>query len=380
KTIVINETNEVSKELVAHLDKEQATVKIKEEALKIFNPIFAQLKDWRAKIETIDVKEGTDIEAIELAGRVRKDLKNIRLTMKKSAVEKIDKVKEDMKPYLEKIEAWKTVTDFCSSAISSLEKLAEDKEKVVQNFMIEQRTKKISERTSIINEKKLNAFFPPMIDLGTLPQEEFDNFLAQAIKLKDLDDKEKEAEKREAEKEAKAKELALRTATREKELLSEGFKETEETFVYEEKVIITKKDIENLDDEKYLELNQNTFKDVFEIRKKKAKEKAEADAISEAKKEREALVLKTKEYFINKGFVYDEGFNEYVYTDPSEQDKYESVIVSSAEIEDEKLTKDDLRNLMVSATKRVQDIIEKNEKIRIKAENAKKVNAEQDRQ
>lgn len=373
ESTIINDSQEISKELVAHIDKNKATLSIKEKAIEVFNPIFSQLKTWEEKINEIDIKDGTDATAIEMAGRARKDLKAFRVSMTKDVKKEIEAIKENMLPFLEKIEAWKTISDFTESMIKRLEDLAEEKEKFVQNFMIEERKRKVAERGQVITDKKLNAFFPPMIDLGVITQEEFEKFIEQAQKLKNLDDQEKEKEAAEAAKEARARETALRTTTREKELLAEGFKEEEDTFVYEEDVIILKKDIQEMEEEDYVIHTQEIFKEVFQIRKKKKEEQDAIDAQKRAEEERQTLILKTKEYFVNKGMKFDEGFNEYRFPDSD-------IVILASEIEDENATRESLRELMISTSKKIEKIIE-DRRIAKEAEEAKaKEKTEADRQ
>lgn len=348
KTTKIIEINsipegEISKELVAHIDEDQYRAAIKDKALEIFNPIFLQMKEWRKKIKELDVKEGTDAVAMAQAKEAKNFLVKVRTSMVKSVNEKTDEIKEQMEPFMQKINAWNKLREFTASELRSLQNEAEEKEKVIIRFQEQQRNAVRDARLKEIAELGLNKHMPPMTDIGTVSQEDYAKILDFAKKSKAIEEKEAEkAEENRKTREAE-QEKELRTTQRKLQLTREGFAEDKNGFSYQwedEILFISIEDIQALEDEKY----EKIITPILESHNEK---KAQKKELEDRAAEQADLVRQTREYLLSLGMEHDPNFNEF---------RFNEIIIPANDLIGK--TKEQLRELMINTSAKIKEIKE----------------------
>ena len=346
----------ISQELTNYVSGKQEIEPIKDRIIEVFNDTFVSLDDWRQKVNSIDIKDGTDAKAMEIAKESKNFLVKARTGLERTVKAEIDEIKKDMEPYEIKIKVWKTMFDFAASSLRSLQDVAEQKAKHLEI----QRQKRIEEtrKQRFEQSETYRNFLPPMVDIGTLTDEEWQKTLKNAITLYEVDKKEREKEAEEAIKKEKEAKLALTRANRQKSMFQIGMEEKENKkglyYIYPgiDEEIITEQDLE-MDDNEWNDFFVPIFKKIEIFKDKIRKEKEAEEEANRKKADMAEAILKTKEFLVNKGMTLNETEDAYEY-------KNTGIVVEISTLETE--DKEGLRNIMINTSRKIQDEIEQEKK------------------
>lgn len=229
--ITPKQENAVSKELVSHIQDKNLPVAIQQDIIEIMSPVFLQLTDWDTKIESIEIVDENDKSGMLIAAESRKYVKSARIDIKKQVDEKIALIKDDMQPYLDNIEGWKTVFSFAEAVMKNIESKALDKEKYAEKLKQQRIANLRNSRAAIV--EPLKQYVGYSIDLGIMSEEEFEKLVNLAKLAKKADDDEKIKAKEEEDKRAQELEREKLYNNRIHLLYSLGMKKGENVFYYD---------------------------------------------------------------------------------------------------------------------------------------------------
>jgi hypothetical protein len=280
--ITPEEKPQISTELVKHIEEKNLPVAISEKIVEILSPVFLQLKDWDEKVESIEIVDENDKHGMLTAAESRKFVKATRIDIKKQVDEQVSILKEEMQPYLDNIEGWKTVFQFAEAVMKSIESKALDKEKYAEKL----KQKRIDDLRTARAEiaEPLKIYIGYALDFGMISEEEFDKLIHNAKLAQKADLEEKEAAKKEAERKEKELELEKRYTNRLNMIYSLGMQKGDGVFFYKDYQVLDDS-IKNSDDFDTLfegiEAKVNTIKEadrkIKEEEERKAKEIADAE-------------------------------------------------------------------------------------------------------
>ena len=228
--ITPDEKPQVSTELVNHIQEKNLPVAISEKIVEILSPVFLQLKDWDEKVESIEIVDENDKKGMLTASESRKFVKATRIDIKNQVDDQIKLIKEDMQPYLDNIEGWKTVFQFAEAVMKNIEAKALVKEKYADQLKQKKIDDLRSARAVIAEPLKLYLGFT--VDFGMISDEEFEKLIKNAKLAKKADDDEKEEASKEEARKALELENEKRYSNRLNMVYSIGMKKGDNSFFY----------------------------------------------------------------------------------------------------------------------------------------------------
>ncbi len=181
-----------SNELVKHIQDKNLPEAVSNKIIEILSPVFIQLKDWDQKVESIVIVDENDKNGMLIASESRKFVKASRIDIKKQVDEQVALLKEEMQPYLDNIEGWKTVFQFAEAIMKSIEFKALEKEKYAENLK-KQKVDDLRNKRAIIAEP-LKKYIGFSLDFGIISEEEFEKVIHNAKLSEKADLAEKQAE------------------------------------------------------------------------------------------------------------------------------------------------------------------------------------------
>ena len=303
--ITPNEKPPVSTELVNHIQEKNLPVAISEKIVEILSPVFLQLKDWDEKVESIEIVDENDKKGMLTAAESRKFVKATRIDIKNQVDDQIKLIKEDMQPYLDNIEGWKTVFQFAEAVMKNIEAKALVKEKYADQLK-QKRIDDLRSARAVIAEP-LKIYLGYTVDFGMISEEEFDRLIKNAKLAKKADDDEKEEASKEEARKALELENEKRYTNRLNMIYSIGMKKGDNSFFYGHYLILedTIRNTEDFDtlfsgiEAKVNEIKAEEKK-VQEEEARKAKEIADAETARLQKAADDAkLAAEAKRTFIN---------------------------------------------------------------------------------
>ena len=266
---------QVSTELVKHIEEKNLPVAISEKIVEILSPVFLQLKDWDEKVESIEIVDENDKQGMLTAAESRKFVKATRIDIKKQVDQQVSLIKEEMQPYLDNIEGWKTVFEFAEAIMKSIENKALIKEKYAENLK-KQKIDDLRTARAIIAEP-LKQYIGFALDFGMISQEDFDKLIHNAKLAQKADLEEKEAAQKEADRKEKELELEKRYTNRLNIIYALGMQKGDGIFFYKDYHVL-EDSVKNSDD----------FDTLFEGIEAKVNAIKEADRIVKQEEERKA--------------------------------------------------------------------------------------------
>ncbi len=228
--ITPDEKPKVSTELVKHIEEKNLSVAISEKIVEILSPVFLQLKDWDQKVESIEIVDENDKQGMLTAAESRKFVKATRIDIKKQVDEQISSIKDEMQPYLDNIEGWRTVFQFAEAVMKNIESKALVKEKYAEQLK-QKRIDDLRSARAVIAEP-LKIYLGFTVDFGMISEEEFEKLIKNAKLAKKADDDEKEEAVREEARKALELENEKRYTNRLNMVYSIGMKKGEGAFFY----------------------------------------------------------------------------------------------------------------------------------------------------
>ncbi len=236
-----------SNELVKHIQDKNLPEAVSNKIIEILSPVFIQLKDWDQKVESIVIVDENDKNGMLIASESRKFVKASRIDIKKQVDEQVALLKEEMQPYLDNIEGWKTVFQFAEAIMKSIEFKALEKEKYAENLK-KQKVDDLRNKRAIIAEP-LKKYIGFSLDFGIISEEEFEKVIHNAKLSEKADLAEKQAEAQRILDREKELELEKRYTNRLNMIYSLGMQKGDNTFFYAHYIVLedTIKNTEDFD-------------------------------------------------------------------------------------------------------------------------------------
>lgn len=282
-TPIESEANEVSKELVSYIGEKQLPDTVSSNIVNILSPVFLKIKEWGDKIDSIVIKDADDTASMNTARESRLFIKNTRIDIDRKIKAEIDIVKEKMLPYVEEIDAYKSVFQFAEALMKGIETNALEKEKYAERLKQQKIDDKRKERALVAEPLKQYIGFS--LDFGIISDEEFELLIKNARLAQKADEAEKEEQMKREEIRKVELEVEKRYSDRISKLYSIGMVQVENNLTYEEL---------SYDLEAVRSNDNETFNLVFSglstkisHKKEEAKKKAEEERLAKEKQDQE---------------------------------------------------------------------------------------------
>ena len=212
-------------------EKPELPTALKDDIVETVGHIFKEMDTWKEKVQAIKVVDENDKEGQKIAGEARKVVLKIRTGIKKEIDAKVAIIKtERLAPIQKEITFWGEIYDHIHSSLKEIEDIAKAKEKMAENLK-EERLKVLRDNRKALCEPYRN-FMPPMVDIGLLSEDQFNEVLKNAKLAQDADKKQKEDQEKQAELDRQEKARLLRKGNRVNHLSSIGLTYDDESKKY----------------------------------------------------------------------------------------------------------------------------------------------------
>ena len=149
---------------------------------------FSALNGLKKESDSIVIKDHNDEDSMKLAASLRKKIKNVRLTTVEFLKNRRKEVQQLKLDYDLEDKLYLRLTQVTEDITKNLETSLKFKEETKERYIIESQEKLRAERTSLIYEKGLGAYYTGSLDLGTISESDFELKLDELIKLKKYDE------------------------------------------------------------------------------------------------------------------------------------------------------------------------------------------------